>query len=233
MPTAPVSRLAGKAPRGARRAPRELSPPLSEAEESEEFSNSSGDEEEDIDGETLSDCSEASSGYLTEEEEEQEEVAAEAPPAVAAPAAAAQAAEPLPPQTPPPQQQEPRRRWDSHPDPDGEQHQRGNLQQAPAASKRSWRRYRYQIVEALFTFNGDRAAAKRYLLFNRGVLVPAAVLKYYYHRHYRKPLWPTAQDPGASPSPPRCWAGRCRGKSSKSSRKPRARKARSSSSYRL
>ena len=207
MPTAPVSRLAGKAAlRGARRAPRELSPPLSE--ESEEFSNSSSgdeEEEEDIDGETLSDCSEASSGYVSEEEE----VGAPAAPAAAAPAAAVQAAEPPPPQTPPPQQQqEPRRRWDSHPDTDGEQQeqqQRGNLRQA--ASKRSWRRYRYQIVEALFTFNGDRAAAKRYLLFNRGVLVPAAVLKYYYHRHYRKPLWPTtatSQDPGASPSPPRC-----------------------------
>lgn len=87
-------------------------------------------------------------------------------------------------------------------------------------------------MEALFTFNGDRAAAKRYLLFNRGVLVPAAVLKYYYHRHYRKPLWPTTQDTGASPSPPRCWpGGRRRNSSSKS--KPRARKARSSSSHRL
>lgn len=82
-------------------------------------------------------------------------------------------------------------------------------------------------MEALFTFNGDRAAAKRYLLFNRGVLVPAAVLKYYYHRHYRKPLWPTTQDPGASPSPPRCWPGRRR---SSSKSKPKARKARSSSS---
>lgn len=92
-------------------------------------------------------------------------------------------------------------------------------------------------MEALFTFNGDRAAAKRYLLFNRGVLVPAAVLKYYYHRHYRKPLWPTTQDPGASPSPPRCWPGHRRRSAQSSKSKPRARKARSrsssSSSHRL
>lgn len=230
MPTAPVSRLAAS---GRSRVRREPSPLLSEAEESEEYSNSSGaeDEEEDIDGETLSDCSEASD-YLTEEEEEVGQAVAppevgdaqqEAEePAVAAPAAA-QAAEPAALCTPPPTSTPIRRRWDRHGEEQpGTSGSRGNLL-AASASKRSWRRYRYQIVEALFTFNGDRAAAKRYLLFNRGVLVPAAVLKYYYHRHYRKPLWPTASD--ASPSPPRCWptsSSRQRRASSKSSKRKSA-----------
>ncbi|ADR77848.1 22K [Murine adenovirus 2] len=194
----PTKRPSGPARRGGHRAAvATYSPPESEAEEVDpsDLSSSPSEDEDDLEGQTLSDDSEVSEASWTDpEEEEDQEVQAPATPAPPPPVpVAAVAAAPAAPAKP--TAALPVRRWDSARSPaHGEQssRRRGNLPSTePPAAKRSWRRYRYQIVEALFTFNGDRAAAKRYLLFNRGVLVPAAVLKYYYHRHYRKPLWPT------------------------------------------
>ncbi|ACJ14522.1 22k [Murine adenovirus 3] len=53
--------------------------------------------------------------------------------------------------------------------------------------RQAWKNFKGAILQALFLYGGDRGAVRRYLLFNRGTLVPRRVISYYCRRYYSQP----------------------------------------------
>ncbi|AP_000356.1 22K [Murine mastadenovirus A] len=52
--------------------------------------------------------------------------------------------------------------------------------------RNTWKPYKGAILKALFAYGGDRGAVRRFLLFNRGTLVPRRVISYYCRRYYSR-----------------------------------------------
>lgn len=64
------------------------------------------------------------------------------------------------------------RRWDqtsSHP----------GRTPPPSARRRSWRRYRHDILSALEYCAGDGACVRRYLLYHHNINIPSKIIRYY------------------------------------------------------
>ena len=49
----------------------------------------------------------------------------------------------------------------------------------PSARRRSWRRYRHDILSALEYCAGDGACVRRYLLYHHNINIPSKIIRYY------------------------------------------------------